>query len=191
MQTNVRLDTTSWYQLQYRRETTIQDDSTLGFNFYNTAGATAMVIIWSPLFIVSLATSKPVKIHTTQFVGSCVAILIRMLYAFIELGRLRKIIDDRAYEMWVQSFDETRKEPVEDLDTTSRLQFPMWDLSAAVMIAVALVAVGGKNVHDMWLWWIGVTIIAEVVFRVVIQILWRKTSVGKKVKAWVKKKGMW
>ena len=117
--------------------------------------------------------------------------LIRTLYTFIELRRLRKIIDDRAYEMWVQSFDETQNEQLEDLDTTSELQFPVWDLSAAVVIAVALVAVGGKSVDHRWLWWIGVTIMVEMVFRVVSQILWRKTSMGRIVKVWLKKKGKW
>ena len=169
----------------------IQEDSTLGFEFYNTAWAIAMTVIWSPLFIVSIATARPFKFHLTQFIGSSVAILIRIVYAAIELGRMRKLIDNRAYELWIQTFDESKKEQNDDLSTSSSLEFRVWELSLAVVIAVALISKGAKNSPDRWLWWIGVTIISEVVFRLVVQTLWRKTSLGRNVKVWLKKKGKW
>lgn len=150
-----------------------------------------MGMIWSPLFIVSLATVRPFKIHSTQFIGSCIAILVRMLYSLIEIGGLKRIIEDQAYEMWVQSFDETKSEQVEDLSTRSSLHFNIWELSIAVVVAVVLVATGAKKPAEGWLWWIGVTIFAEVLFRVMIQILWRKTRMGKVVKLWLRKKGKW
>ena len=180
----------SWYQLQYKREL-IEDKSTLGFEFYNTAWAIAITTIWSPLFVVSIATARPFKTHSTQFIGSCVAILVRSLYALVELGRLRKVIDNRAYEMWVQSFDETKNEQVEDLSTRSSLHFNLWGLSLPLTVAIALVITGVKRPAEAWLWWIGVTILIEVVFQVVIQILWRKTSMGRVAKVWLKKKGKW
>jgi len=117
------------------------------------------------------------------------AVLVRMLYSLFELGGLRKMIDDQAYEMWVQSFDETKREQVEDLSTKSSLHLNLWELSIAVVLAVALIATGAKIPAKAWLWWIGVTIFAEVVFRVVIQILWRKTRMGKVVELWLRKKG--
>jgi len=163
----------------------------LGFDFYNTAWAIAMGMIWSPLFIISLATARPFRTHITQSIASCMAILVRMLYSLFELGGLRKMIDDQAYEMWVQSFDETKREQVEDLSTKSSLHLNLWELSIAVVLAVALVATGAKIPAKAWLWWIGVTIFAEVVFRVVIQILWRKTRMGKVVELWLRKKGKW
>ncbi len=119
------------------------------------------------------------------------AVLVRMLYSLFELGGLRKMIDDQAYEMWVQSFDETKREQVEDLSTKSSLHLNLWELSIAVVLAVALIATGAKIPAKAWLWWIGVTIFAEVVFRVVIQILWRKTRMGKVVELWLRKKGKW
>ena len=150
-----------------------------------------MTIIWSPLFIVSIATARPFKFHQTQFIGSNVAIFIRIVYAATELRRMQNIIDNRAYEMWIQSFDESKKERIDDLSTSSSLEFRVWELSLAVVIAVALISSGAKNSSDRWLWWIGVTIISEVVFRLVIQTLWRKTSLGRNVKVWLKKKGKW
>ncbi len=150
-----------------------------------------MGTIWSPLFIISFATAKPFRTHSTQFIGSCVAILVRILYAFVELRGLRRIIDARAYEMWVQSFDETKIEQIEDLSTDSSLRFSIWELGIAVLLAVMLVATGAKTPARAWLWWIGVTIFAEVVFRLVIQTLWRKTRMGTAVKVWLKKKGKW
>lgn len=185
------LDPTSWYELKHKRESLIQDKSMLGHEFYHITWAIALVAIWSPLFIISLVTALPFRTHTTQYIVSCMAVFIRVFYMFFELVRLRKTTEDRAYEMWVQSFDETKREQVEDLSTNSSLHLNLWKLSIAVVLAVTLVATGAKIPAKAWLWWIGVTIFAEVVFRVVIQILWWKTRMGKVVELWLRKKGKW
>lgn len=72
------------------------------------------------------------------------------------------------------------------------LQVDGWQLFLAVATATALIVVGVRFAPSQkWALWMGLAILTELVMRLVLEALWRKTDFGRLVPRWLARQTWW
>lgn len=72
------------------------------------------------------------------------------------------------------------------------LQVNGWQLILAVVTATALIVVGVRfAASQKWALWMGLAILTELVMRLVLEVLWRQTDLGRLVPRWLAKQTWW
>ena len=147
--------------------------------------------------------------------GPLFIILTRLVLILAEHRRLKTVVLSQQYEMYTRTYhynnntldDNTSPELPEDhhqtavgggggggvkLNSSVFLQVDVWELSLAIAVATALIIVGVRHVTTQkWALWMGLAILTELVMRLVLEILRRKTDIGLLVPRWLARQAWW
>lgn len=138
--------------------------------------------------------------------GPIFIILTRSVLIHADVRRLEAVLSQR-HEMYTRTYhhnnntldDNTSPELPEDhhqtagggggggkLNSSVFLLVDGWQLSLAIAVATALIIVGVRHITTQkWALWMGLAILTELVMRLVLETLRRKTGIGLLVPRWL------
>lgn len=161
-----------------------------GETFYIYTGFALLFVIWAVFVLISAITIAKSG-HLWTVGGPISMVCIRFGFAHAERKKAIKSMDSYTRSLYIQSFYPPDHRPDTAGNAWSSVQFQAWHLILAMIFAVTLILLGALVSSQRWALWTGFAIPAEIITRLVIELLWRTTKSGNVVKAWLKKRGWW
>lgn len=183
-------------------EIRVYDIENIGIYLVIAGGA-----VWFPFSLLSgLSIAKTGLLVTMA--GPVLIVLARSALIRTEYGRLRAFLRAKQHEMYIHTYYYHNNDNADDI-TSPRLpdehhrtgsgslsgckpksslflQVDGWQLILAMASATALIIVGVRfATSQKWALWMGLAICAELMMRLVLELLWRKTELGRLVPRWL------
>lgn len=160
----------------------------------------AGICVWSLFSLLSSLSIANTGLLVT-LAGPLSIILTRFALVRAENSRLKAVLYSQRHEMYIRPYyhnnnnpdDNTSPELPEEhqnvgggLKSSVFLQVDGWQLFLAIAAATALIIVGVRfATTQKWALWMGLAILTELVMRLVLETLWRKTDLGRLVPRWL------
>lgn len=177
---------------------------------------TAGFVVWFPFSLLAGLSIAKTGLAIT-LAGPLLITLTRFALVLAEYNRLRAILYSKQHEMYIRTYyhnnpddiaspglPEEHHQTVGDvgggsgsgggnlLKSSVFLQLDGWQLFLAVATATALIIVGVRfATSQKWALWMGLAIMTELVMRLVLEALWRKTEFGRLVPRWLARQRWW
>lgn len=190
------LDMSSWPVVKNRRDLICSPlMRETGKTFYTFTGSLLIFSIWCVFCLLSKWTTFSKSDHLSDRLwtigGLASTVCIRGGFMFAEETRATKSMEYYTRSLYIQSFYSQDHRPDTAGNGWSSVQFKAWHVILAMIFAVSLVLLGALVPSQRWALWVGCAIPTEIITRLVIELLWRKTKLGNVVETWLKKRGWW
>lgn len=105
----------------------------------------------------------------------------------MEITSLRFKVDRRAEEIWLTARDESMGMPSKKVNKYSLFQYNILQIILIAVTGIALVIIGVLLTRRRWVWLLGVTLLAELAIRLLVEMVWRRLRLGGVLQGWLKK----
>lgn len=211
----VAIDIDSWPKLTNRdkiiEEMKAHDIENIGIYLF-TAGE----VVWILFSLISGLSIANTGLLVT-IAGPLVIILTGFALIRVEYGRLRAVLHSQQHEVYIRTYYYHNNNSPDDITSPEEhhqtggggdvggggcgsgelkssvfLQVDGWQLFLAVTTSTALIAVGVRFApSEKWALWMGLAIMTELVMRLVLEALWRKTDFGRLPPRWLARQTWW
>lgn len=168
---------------------------------------------WLPFSVLSTLSIVKTGLLVT-IAGPVLIVLARSALLRAESSRLRAVLRAQQHEMYIRTYNYHNNDNAVDI-TSPRLdehhhqtgsgdlgrgkpksslflQVDGWQFILAMASATALITVGIRfAASQKWALWMGLAICSELVMRLILELLWRKTELGKSVPRWLARQTWW
>lgn len=206
------LDIGSWPKLANREniieEMNAYDVDNIGIYLY-----IAGFCVWFPFSLLSALSIANTGLLVT-LTGPLSIVLTRFALLRVEYGRLNAVLYSLRHEMYIRTYyhnnisDENTIPALPEahhqtgggcggvisgkLKSSVFLQIDGWQLFLAIFAATALISVGVRfSAAQKWALWMGLAILTELVMRLGLETLWRKTDFGLLIPRWLARQTWW
>lgn len=105
----------------------------------------------------------------------------------MEITSLRFKVDQRDEETWLTVLDQSMGMPTKKVNKYSLFQYSILQIILIALTGIALVIVGVRLSRQRWVWLLGITLLAELAIRLVVEVVWRKLRLGGILQRWLKR----
>lgn len=193
-------------------EIRVHDIENIGIYLVTAGGA-----VWLPFSLLSGLSIAKTGLFVT-IAGPVLIVLARSALIRAEYSRLRAVLRAQQHEMYIRTYyyhnndnndnaDDITSPRLPDehhhqtgsgglgrgkLKSSVFLQVDGWQLILAMASATALITVGVRfAASQKWALWMGLAICTELVMRLILDLLWRKTELGRLVPRWLARQTWW
>lgn len=138
-------------------------------------------------FVFALWMSFILLSDASSFYGPLAASCIRWAFGIMEITSLRFKVDRRAEEIWLTARDESMGMPSKKVNKYSLFQYNILQIILIAVTGIALVIIGVLLTRRRWVWLLGVTLLAELAIRLLVEMVWRRLRLGGVLQGWLKK----
>lgn len=161
---------------------------------------TAGFCVWSPFSLLSgLSIAKTGLL--INLAGPLLIALTRFALMLAEHSRLKLVLYSQRHEMYIRTYYNNpgdtgpavpeHQTAAGKLRSSVFLQVDGWPLFLSIAAAIALIIVGVRFATQKWALWMGLAILTELVMRLFLEILWRKTEFGRFIPRWLATQAWW
>lgn len=175
---------------------------------------TAGYAVWLPFSLLSGLSIAKTGLFVT-IAGPVLIVLARFALIRAEYSRLRAVLRAQQHEMYIRTYYYHNNDNADDitsprlpdehhhqtgsgglgrgkLKSSVFLQVDSWQLILAMASATALITVGVRfAASQKWALWMGLAICTELVMRLILELLWKKTELGRLVPRWLARQTWW
>ncbi len=95
--------------------------------------------------------------------------------------------DRRDEETGLTALDRSMGMPTKKVNKYSLFQYSILQIILIALTGIALVIVGVRLSRQRWVWLLGITLLAELAIRLVVEVVWRKLRLGGILQRWLKR----
>jgi len=127
------------------------------------------------------------RVNTKNVWGPLAASCLRWACGIMEITSLRFKVDQRDEETWLTALDQSMGMPTKKVNKYSLFQYSILQIILIALTGIALVIVGVRLSRQRWVWLLGITLLAELAIRLVVEVVWRKLRLGGILQRWLKR----
>ncbi len=127
------------------------------------------------------------RVNTKNVWGPLAASCLRWACGIMEITSLRFKVDQRDEETWLTVLDQSMGMPTKKVNKYSLFQYSILQIILIALTGIALVIVGVRLSRQRWVWLLGITLLAELAIRLVVEVVWRKLRLGGILQRWLKR----